>query len=129
MKIPIVHTNMATINKKRITTRPVKKICSGTFNSNDFYNSMAWHRLRHVFFTENCMCYECLQHQRITPADDIHHLRTFSSGATEEEQWQLFLDPNNLRALCKQCHMKYHTKMKRYGLNYVDGLTDKEYEE
>ncbi|MBP5784539.1 MAG: hypothetical protein J6W16_03015 [Methanobrevibacter sp.] len=120
---------MATINKNRIRPKHVDRICSETFNSATFYNSLAWKRMRDVYYKENPICYECLQHERITSANDIHHLRRFSSGANEEEQWKLFLNMNNLRSLCEACHVGYHIKMKRYGLDYVDGLTEKEYRE
>lgn len=120
---------MATINRKPIRQTKVKPVCSEAFNSASFYNSMAWHRLRNVYISEHPICYECLQHKHVVPAEHIHHLKKFSCGTTEEEQWTLFLDINNLRSLCEKCHTKYHIKMNRYGLDRIDGLTDKEYEE
>lgn len=120
---------MATINRKPIRPEKVKPVCSEAFNSVSFYGSIAWRRLRNVYISENPICYECLQHKRITPAEHVHHLRKFSSGTNEEEQWKLFLDMNNLRSLCEPCHTKYHIKMNRYGLNRIDGLTEKEYNE
>lgn len=120
---------MAYIKKDRITTPRQKNICSTALDNNKYYGSAAWKRLRSTFYSEHPCCEECLKRQKITPTSDIHHLRRFSSGKTEEERWTLLLSQNNLRALCESCHMKYHIKMKRYGLDYVDGLTDKEYEE
>lgn len=119
---------MATINRKRITVKlPPRSYTED--GASKYYNTIAWRRLRKVYISEHPICYECLQHNRVRPAADVHHLKKFSSGVTEEERWKLFLDINNLRSLCEHCHMKYHTKMKRYGLDRIDGLTDKEYED
>ena len=120
---------MAFINRKRIKPEMVKPICSEAIDSCKFYNSAAWRRLRNFTIQSSPLCYECLQHYKLNTAEHVHHLKRFACGATEEEQWKLFLNPNNLRCLCKKCHEKYHIKMKRYGLDIVDGLTDKEYNE
>lgn len=118
---------MPTINKNRIRPSRQKNICNDSFNSVPFYNSLAWKRFRNTYMTEHPICYECCAHKHVEPAEDVHHLHPFSKAMTEEEQWKLFLDPNNVRSLCKKCHHKYHNKMKRYGLDYVDGLTEKEW--
>lgn len=127
MKTPIVHTNMATINKKRITTRPVKKICSKTEDSKNYYNTMAWHRLRNQYMSEHPLCEECLSHCHIEEATDVHHIKPFVGLPTEEERWSAFLDHNNLMSLCETCHYAMHTKIKTYNLNTCDELTDKEW--
>ena len=120
---------MAFINKKRIKPERVKPICSEAIDSCKFYNSMAWHRFRNVYVSEHPVCMECLLHDHVEPTADIHHRKPFGHAATEEEQWKLFLDPNNVVSLCEACHLAYHLKMKRYGLDYCDGLTEKEWRE
>jgi 5-methylcytosine-specific restriction endonuclease McrA len=120
---------MATINKNRIRPKHVDRICSETFNSATFYNSLAWKRFRNVYASEHPVCEECLRHSHVEPTGDIHHIIPFSTGSNEAEQWKLFLDPKNVMALCEACHVGYHIKMKRYGLQRCDGLTEKEYRE
>lgn len=120
---------MAFINRKRIKPERVKPICSEAIDSCKFYNSMAWHRFRNVYVSEHPVCAECLLHDHVEPTAEVHHILPFSHGTTEEEQWKLFLDQNNVIALCKQCHIGYHIKMKRYGLERCGGLTEKEWRE
>ena len=38
------------------------------------------------------------------------HIRPFRSGATPQEQWSLFTDLTNLRAVCSPCHDKLGEK-------------------
>lgn len=120
---------MATINKNRIRPIKQKSICSETLDASNYYNTLAWRRFRQTYYTEHPVCEECLRHHKITPADDLHHLVPFGNGVTEQERWRLFLDPNNVKALCEACHYAYHTKMKRYKMIRCDELTQKEYEE
>lgn len=90
---------------------------------------MAWHRLRKTFLSTHPLCMECLRHGRVNPAEDIHHRRPWSRGKDDIEKWNLFLDENNLIALCEVCHLAIHDKDKKYHLNALDGLTDAEYNE
>ena len=41
-------------------------------------------------------------------AEEVHHKRPFLSGQTEDERWQLLLNPNNLMSLCAECHDDLH---------------------
>ena len=96
-------------------------------NSSLFYNSKAWRTLRRFYYDRHPLCEECLKHNVITPAEEIHHKRPFLTGKTDEERWSLLLDENNLYSLCRVCHDKLHLKAKRYKLTYIDELTEKEY--
>ncbi len=96
-------------------------------NSSLFYNSKAWRTLRRFYYDRHPICEECLKHNVITPAEEIHHKRPFLTGKTDEERWSLLLDENNLYSLCRVCHDKLHLKAKRYKLTYIDELTEKEY--
>ena len=98
-------------------------------NSSKFYNSLAWHRLRGYFFKMHPLCSCCLLHDVVKPAENIHHKKPFLRGKTEEEQWKLFLDEHNLMSVCRSCHDKLHLKGKRYKIDVLDTLTDKEYNE
>ena len=75
------------------------------------YQSKRWKELRKAYYEEHPLCERCLQEGRITPAQDIHHkLSCFVRGLTEEEKYRIAFDPNNLMALCVDCHIKEHHK-------------------
>ena len=73
-----------------------------------FYGSKAWHNLREAKLHDQPLCEECLEHDIIRPAVDIHHVIPFGQGIDEQQQWELFLDYDNLMSLCKECHRKKH---------------------
>lgn len=120
---------MPTINKREIKPKKVKYRHEKKEFYADKYNSIAWKRLRNVYYSLHPICEECVKRNVVTPAVEVHHKRKWSSGETEEEQWKLFLSESNLISVCKACHLGYHLKMDRYELNTCDELTDKEWKE
>ena len=125
----MINIIMPSINRKGIREKKVKYKSDKKAKSASFYDSAAWARLRKTFMSLHPLCSECLKRNIVTPGAEVHHARKFLSGKTEEEQWQLFLDENNLRTVCRKCHNGYHRKMDKYGLNTCDDLTDIEYKE
>lgn len=120
---------MPTIRRKEIKPKKVKYKNQTTEFYTDKYNSVAWKNLRKVYYSLHPICEECLKRNVITPAEEVHHRRAWSTGESEEEQWKLFLDESNLISVCRPCHLGYHRKMDRYNLNTCDELTDKEWKE
>jgi len=120
---------MPTIRKKEIKPKKVKYKNENKEFYADKYSTQAWRNLRNVYYSLHPICEECLKRNVVTPAEEVHHRRKWSSGETEEEQWKLFLDEKNLISVCKADHRAYHLKMDRYGLNSCDDLTDKEWKE
>ena len=118
---------MPIINRKQIRPKTVEY--KHDDKSAEYYNSNAWYSLRNEYYAKHPLCECCLSHDRVTAAAHVHHRRKFLSGITDTERWQLLLDENNLMSVCTRCHTALHTKAKRYNLNYVDELTDKEYDE
>lgn len=118
---------MPMINLKPIKEKTIEY--KHTDNSAEFYNSLAWHRLRKYYYNLHPICESCLQHEVVREATEIHHKVPFLSGKTIEDKWRLFLDEHNLMSLCSSCHDKLHLKGKRYKTNILDSLTDKEYNE
>ncbi len=47
----------------------------------------------------------------IRSAVDCHHIIPVERAKTEQEMERLAFDPNNLRALCIECHIKTHKEM------------------
>jgi 5-methylcytosine-specific restriction protein A len=71
-----------------------------------YYNTTEWKKLRLLYLKEHPLCEECLNEGRVTTAEDIHHKNSpFKNGECNKN---LFLDYNNLMALCKLCHNKKH---------------------
>lgn len=118
---------MPTIIRKPLSEKQVKYKHEVEIRNSDFYNSGAWKRLRNTLLSRNPLCYECLQHGRVVPATDAHHLIPFMSGDSEEERWNLFLKDSNIRMLCDTCHHAYHNKMRQYNMKSVFDLTASEY--
>lgn len=73
-----------------------------------YYDSKLWRELRKVYKIEHPLCEECLSKGIVKPAVHIHHKIEFLKGSNEAERWNLLLDPNNLQALCLECHHKKH---------------------
>ena len=72
------------------------------------YQSKEWRALRDNWMKMHPLCEECLLEGKVTPAEDVHHVRSpFKDGVIN---YQLLLDKNNLTSLCKKCHGNHHTK-------------------
>lgn len=100
---------MATINKL-----PKKEKAQRTDNTpmrelrRTAYNSTTWRRLREVYMHQHPLCEECLKKNKVTPAQSIHHIKSpFEKGVIN---YQLLLDPDNLMAVCNECHGEIHNR-------------------
>ncbi len=56
----------------------------------------AWRQIRTVYLATHPLCEQCRKHGRITPAEEVHHIKPLSKGGTN--------DFDNLMALCTSCH-------------------------
>ena len=113
-----LNIEMPTINRKKnnVPYQPYKH----DSKSLDYYNSKGWKQLRRAYNMSHPLCERCLLKGISRQADEIHHKRFILSGKTDEERWQLLLDPNNLLALCSSCHKELHAIAKRKNLSYCD---------
>jgi 5-methylcytosine-specific restriction endonuclease McrA len=74
-----------------------------------WYNRAIWRGprgLRLMVINRDPICMLC-QRAYSTVAD---HIRPFRSGATQQEQWDLFTSLSNLRGICSTCHNKLGEK-------------------
>ena len=70
------------------------------------YNNSSWKKLRETYLKEHAVCQDCISKGKITPATDIHHIKSpFKDG---EINYSLLLDYTNLVSLCKECHGNRH---------------------
>lgn len=75
----------------------------------EIYNTKQWKELRDYMRMAHPLCEDCLKNGKITPTEEIHHIRSpFRIGLSPEEKYRLAYDVNNLVALCKECHIKRH---------------------
>lgn len=91
--------------------RRCKQIADIQYNNNlrdrqsdKFYHSKEWKRLRAFYIQKKPVCEECGKNM----AFEIHHKIPIKND------WDKRLDEKNLKALCKICHIKIHKKI-RYG--------------
>lgn len=72
------------------------------------YQLTAWRKLRNSYLREHPICAECLRNGKITPAEDVHHVKSPFKGG--EINYELLLDDKNLESVCKECHAAIHNK-------------------
>ena len=71
------------------------------------YNNTEWRKLRDNYIKQHPLCENCLDKGKVVAAEDIHHIK--SPFTTGEINYNLLLDGNNLKALCKECHAAIHS--------------------
>lgn len=73
------------------------------------YNTKQWKELRRYMVMKYPLCQDCLKEGKITPTEEVHHLKSpFRRGLSPEEKYRLAYDENNLVCLCRECHIKRH---------------------
>jgi len=70
------------------------------------YQNKHWRKLRDTYMKEHPICEECLKHGKVTPAEDVHHIRSPFRGG--EINYNMLLDYHNLESVCKDCHGEIH---------------------
>ena len=83
-------------------------------------NTRKWQKLRlQALSKTNYLCAVCLKNDITTPATEVHHIAPVETGANLLHMKQLCYDPNNLIAVCKECHKNEHIKLQSYTKNEV----------
>ena len=102
------------ITKRKVSVRCNKHEAQDRHNDkwNKYYQNRQWKLLRDYYMSLHPICADCAIEGRSVPADECHHKVPFSTGETETEKMQLLLDPDNLVALCRSCHLKRHGYLK-----------------
>lgn len=77
------------------------------------YNSSKWVKLRNAYIQANPLCELCLEKEIIKPAEEVHHIKPIGTGLDELEMMDLAYNPENLKALCKECHHEIHQEMNK----------------
>jgi 5-methylcytosine-specific restriction protein A len=58
----------------------------------------SWKQLRAAFLAAHPLCEMCSAEGRLTPAEEVHHIKALKNGGTNEA--------GNLMSLCKPCHSR-----------------------
>jgi predicted HNH restriction endonuclease len=62
---------------------------------------------------ENPVCEKCEAKGMTRQTEEVHHKIPWETGGTEEVQWRLFTDWDNLESLCGECHNAIHQELKK----------------
>lgn len=68
------------------------------------YKGKRWQTIRKKYYEEHPLCENCLLEDKITPAEEVHHIVPLSAGG---EPYAF----SNLRSLCRSCHLKEHHRV------------------
>lgn len=71
------------------------------------YHSAKWRRLANAYLAAHPLCEMCAQKGINRLAVDVHHRVSFTRF-TGLERMEMAYNPNNLMALCKECHAEIH---------------------
>ncbi len=63
----------------------------------------AWSKVRERYVSQHPFCERCFDVGKLTPVQEVHHIRPLSKGGTHAEE--------NLMSLCKSCHTKLHFEL------------------
>ena len=88
----------------------------------EFYGSKAWKQGREAYKKSvGYLCEECLKQGRISPAEDVHHIKKLTPQNVSDPNVSLSFD--NLMALCNRCHDRMHSRAKRYKVDEFGRVT------
>lgn len=110
---------MPYLSKRKIVVRSNKHEVNERRNKKwgKYYGDRRYTRLRDWYMSEHVLCQDCLFEGRSVPATELHHIKPFSRGKTEEERMELLLDwEHNYVALCKSCHEKRHKMLNQQNM-------------
>jgi 5-methylcytosine-specific restriction protein A len=89
-----------------------KKSRDRTYNKSalqKYYNTPRWKRLREYKFQDNPICEICYKNGIVTLTEEVHHIIPIDIYNPNEA---LIYDYNNLMSLCKECHVKIHSRLR-----------------
>lgn len=79
-----------------------------------FYKSKAWQACREAAIKRDAyLCIDCAKQNKITAAEEVHHVIELTADNIEDASISLNLD--NLASLCRECHRARHgARQRRY---------------
>ena len=99
---------------KRIEKKRTEKhIGENKAKVSKIYNSKQWKALRNAYIMQNPLCECCLERGITKAASEVHHITPILTGKDDLEMLDIALNPNNLKALCVECHHEEHNNRRR----------------
>lgn len=121
---------MATINREHIAYKRKNGSSKASYKEyQKYYINPIWKENREHYLSLHPLCEICLQHERVVPAECVHHKIPFSRGVDERHKIQLLTNDENFMSLCKCCHKGVHRKDDISRCEVLDTLSDSEYED
>lgn len=121
---------MANINRIPLGHRHKKGSSKASYKEwSKYYNHKSWKDLRNLYLSQHPLCEECERHDRIVPAEEVHHKVFISYDSDENNRLKRLLNYDNLKSLCKTCHKAIHKKADKLGVSVCYELNDEEYED
>lgn len=72
-----------------------------------FYKSIAWQNCRNAYMKKvGGLCEDCLKENKITPAEEVHHIKFLTPYNINDPSITLNFD--NLVAVCREHHRQRH---------------------
>lgn len=107
---------MKTIPKLTKRKREYNPNSKGEWIRKNIYNTTTWRYIREGKLMNDIYCQQCLLEDKLTLANEVHHVVPISTGNTEDEMKELAFDYDNLMCLCNDCHIAIHNKMRKGGI-------------
>lgn len=79
-----------------------------------FYKSQAWKHVRDLAMKRDAyLCVDCLKDNKITPAEEVHHIIPLTPENIHDADITLNID--KLVSVCRECHKARHSgRQRRY---------------
>lgn len=74
-----------------------------------WYKRKEWLNLRKLHLAREPFCRFCKESKILNPSCVVDHIKPHRGD------WSLFVDPQNLQALCKQCHDSIKQRIEKSG--------------
>lgn len=82
-----------------------------------FYSSKRWRACRDVYLSTHPLCERCAQVGIASTAEHVHHKIELTEANYSNPM--IALNPDNLEALCFECHRKEHHGASEVGEEYL----------
>jgi 5-methylcytosine-specific restriction protein A len=92
--------------------KPSRKERSGDWKAEvrqSVYWNPRWGKLRRLKLSASPLCERCIVEDKIVPATQVHHIKSFMEVEDAETRYALAFDYENLQSLCSACHSKLHS--------------------
>lgn len=93
--------------------------------SEGFYKTKRWQECRNAYMQQSGgLCEDCLARGIYKPAEIVHHITPLTPQNINDPA--VSLNPDNLRAVCRECHAAAHgARQRRYTIDEMGRVITK----